>query len=129
MNVSQAMRKLMDRGVAKVKVSFSGGGDEGGVESIVLYDNNGTNIGTLEESYDGYTYNPVTKQYEQKGLTEDQEIAKVLGKPVYDKYYSFAGEFYVSGTVDWDVFKGTHKMSGQESHEYYEDFDDGESCG
>ena len=53
MNVSQAMRKLMDRGVAKVKVSFSGGGDEGGVDSITLYDDKGKSIGNLEESYDG----------------------------------------------------------------------------
>lgn len=122
MNVSQAMRKLMDRGVAKVTVHFSGGGDEGGVDNITLYDDKGTALGNLEESYDGYTYNPETKQYEKKGLTEDQEIAQVLGKPVYDKYYTFAGEFYVNGTVEWDVFKGKAVMNGQESVDRYEDF-------
>jgi hypothetical protein len=127
MNVSQAMRKLMDRGVAKVEVHFSGGGDEGGVDNITLYDDKGKSLGNLEESYDGYTYNPTTKQYEQKALTEDQQIAKILGKPVYDKYHTFAGEFYVNGTVTWDVFKGTSKMNGNESVESYEEFEDEET--
>lgn len=115
MNVYDELKK---RGAAKAVVHFSGGGDDGGVEQISLLNSEGKEIGTLQE----YVYGGDDKQ-----TPADTELAEALSKPVYDKYYSFAGEFYVSGTVVWDAETRKHKMSGQESVETYEEFEDEES--
>ncbi len=62
-----------------------------------------------------------------KDLTEEQktdmELAQALATPVYDQYYSFAGEFSVSGEVTWYVTgpdAGRVVMDGEESVEKYE---------
>jgi hypothetical protein len=117
--------ELARQGVAKAVVNFSGGGDEGGVDSIELYNAAGENFREMQEHYPNQRWNPATRSYDpETGLTIEQELSVALCKPVYDKYHSFAGEFHVHGTVTWEVAAGTCKMNGAESVETYEDFDE-----
>ena len=124
MNKSAVFAELRKRGITKVVVGFSGGGDEGGVDDISLFNAEGK-VGTLQESYAGETYDPATKKWiPARTLTEDEKLATALGKPVYDKYCTFAGEFHVHGEVVWDVAKGTVNMQGSQSVERYDDFEE-----
>lgn len=95
--------RLKDKGVALVEVEFSGGHDEGGVDSIVLYDAEGAEIERLDE---------------------DDELGEALSEPIYDKYSTFAGEFSVTGVVTWNVVDETAAISGDESNESWENFEE-----
>ena len=105
--------RLRQMNAAKAIVEFSGGGDEGGVDSITLYDGEGRLLASftpqarskLEENYsgsrwDGVCYVPVEPD------TPNNELARALAAPVHERYGSFAGEFYVTGTVVYDVVAG-----------------------
>jgi hypothetical protein len=117
--------ELRRRGVAKVVVEFSGGGDEGGVNDITLYNADGGEIGKLEEDYGGSTYNSKTGQWEPiNPPNPDTKLVEALVAPVYDRYGSFAGEFYVSGTVEYDVANEKVKMPYRESVETWEDHEE-----
>lgn len=120
---TELFAELRKRGVAKVSVEFSGGGDEGGVDNITLYNAEGAEIGTLEEDYGGDQWNgkewvPVNPP------NPNTELVNTLCAPVYEKYGSFAGEFYVNGTVDYDVEAGTVKMPHRETVERWEEYDE-----
>lgn len=90
---------LLINRVEKVRVTFSGGNDEGGVDTIYL--------DTIESGTVEWT------DFWGKE-TDHKAIADALSKPVYDEYYSFAGEFHVNGEVVWDVNTRTISMSGEE---------------
>jgi hypothetical protein len=47
-----------------------------------------------------------------------------LSGPIYEKYGTFAGEFYVNGTLVWDVGARNVYMQGQESNTVYEPFEE-----
>lgn len=123
---SEIFSRLRELGAAKATVEFAGGGDEGGVESITLYDGEGNELPVkLEENYSGQRYNPNTQKWEPtEPNTPLQDLAGALGAPVYERYHTFAGDFYVSGTVDYDVVAGTVKMNKSERVESYEDSDE-----
>jgi hypothetical protein len=116
---------LKARNIVKVEVQYSGGNDEGSVNQINLIDNAGK-VEYMEEYYDNYSvWDETTKSYRSpEPPTKEQLLSKSLCAPVYDKYYSFAGEFYVSGTVTWDVVAGTVKDHGVEEVSHNEDYDD-----
>jgi hypothetical protein len=117
--------ELRRRGVAKVTVSFSGGGDEGGVDEISLQDAAGNEIGKLQEDYGGSTYDPKTGQWVPVNPPNpDTGLVEALVAPVYERYHSFAGDFYVSGTVDYDVQNEKALMNKSERVESYEDSDE-----
>ena len=96
---------LQTKNVAKALVHFSGGGDEGGVNSIELVDSTGKIIETLNEYYEGAMQwdSNANKWIESAPPTDEQKLSRDLCCPVYEQYHSFAGEFYVNGTVIWDV--------------------------
>jgi len=104
MTRDEAWAELARRGATRVVVEFSGGNDEGGPESIVLYGpdlddpSKLVSIGTVEESF---------------GDAEDADelLADALSKPIYDAYGSFAGEFSVDGKVTWDAPTRTVTMN------------------
>lgn len=124
MNRSEAFAELRKRGIAKVVVAFSGGGDEGGCDDITLFNAEGAKVGTLQEA-SSVTYDPATKKWvPSKTLTGDELLAECLCKPVYDKYCTFAGEFHVHGEVVWDVTNGKVNMQGSESWTETDDFED-----
>lgn len=100
MTREELFAELRRQGVAKVQVEFSGGGDEGGVDVILLLDSEGKIIRKLEEYYD--------KPH------PDSDLSQSLAAPVYSRYGGFAGDFSVRGTVEWDVADGMVTMNDQE---------------
>lgn len=105
-----AFRAIRLRGAVVAVVYFSGGGDSGGVDRIELLDAAGDEVGKVGED---------------DSLPDGTSLWDVLGKPVYDRYYSFAGEFYVDGTVTWDVVIGEVNMERDErSTEDGDDYND-----
>jgi len=127
------MAQLRGRGIARIEASFSGGNDEGGIDSITFYDADGNEVEAPPQPSVYRVYQGGESALYAGGWGQDrrpataEEIAqnlvyKVIEAPVYDRYYTFAGEFYVDGTLTWDVTAGTHSMNGQESHEVWEEF-------
>jgi hypothetical protein len=94
--------------VRRAVVEFQGGNDEGGVDGITVYRGEQEVEGTIP-----YSYGVVEK-------TPEEQLADLLGRPVYDQYSTFAGEFYVTGQVVWNLAEKTVKMTGQESVESWE---------
>jgi hypothetical protein len=124
MSKSEIWAALEKKNAAKAVVHFSGGNDEGGVGNIFLLDVNGKKIEELQEEYVSSEYNAKTGQYEEKEKkTENGLLADALSAPVYSKYGSFAGEFYVSGTITYDVKERKIKNSGREEVSHNEEFD------
>jgi len=94
---------LEKRGIAYVDVEFSGGGDEGGEDSVTLCATDGS-VTTLQK-YDTFVYNAETKksEYIKSATPEDDALYDAIVQPIYDKYFSFAGEFEVEGHLYWHV--------------------------
>ena len=124
MNKQQVFQALRERGAAKAVVKFSGGNDEGGCEGIEFYDQLGNPAGEMEEHWGDSEWDPVKQKYVEKPLTKEQKLSKALCAPVYDKYYSFAGDFYVYGQVVWDVSAGKVTMDGTEEVAHGESFEE-----
>lgn len=125
MTRSEVFGKLRSMGIARAVVEFSGGGDEGGVDSITLEYQDGKSK-EISEYYENTTWDSSAKKWvkPEGNPTEEESISVELSTPVYDKYHTFAGEFHVNGRVIWDVEKSKVTMEGQESVEEYEDFED-----
>jgi len=122
MNRDDMWAELRRRNVAEVVVNFSGGGDEGGVDEITLFNAEGKEIGKLEEDYGGSTYDPVKNNWVAiNPPNPDTALVEALVAPVYERYHTFAGDFYVNGTVDYDVAKEKATMNKSERVESYED--------
>jgi len=109
MDRKEIFAELRRRGAAKAIVEFSGGHDDGGVNDIKLLSQTGFPVGTIEP---------------WDAPEEDKEISAALIQPVYDRYYSFAGEFYVNGAIEYDVEKETIQMTGSESEEVWNEFEE-----
>lgn len=128
-------------------VEFSGGHDEGGADDIYLERGEaGGRVAELREHifphlkdaegnwlYDEHEHidpsgqsRPVRRPRERELTVEEKNemrLAQSLAAPVYDSYYGFAGDFHVSGRVEWMVGARRVVMDGQESVESYEDFE------
>ncbi|RDJ34923.1 MAG: hypothetical protein DWQ19_08800 [Crenarchaeota archaeon] len=125
--------ELRFRGIERVEVEFCGGGDEGGVESIKCFLRGGE-VKELSEPCFNTHYNPDGSQEyywwnkENKEVpfvpTLDDELAYALSAPVYNKYHTFAGEYYVNGKVIFDIEAETIKIEGKESVETWEGFEE-----
>lgn len=117
MEKNELFAVLRKMNVIQAIVEFSGGNDEGGVDWITLYHQNGaeTELPTWVESQ---RWNPTTNSYENIELTDEQKLTSALSEAVYDRYGSFAGEFSVSGTITYDVL--TEKISMKKSESYTE---------
>ena len=111
-----AMRTLREMGVVSADVGFSGGNDEGGVNEILLTMKDGSQS-ALKTFPDRY-WDKDEQEYVNASLDEMQvkqnRLWEILSIPVYQRYSTFAGEFYVYGSVIWDVEKNTVSMSGSE---------------
>ena len=136
-----AMQTLANASVATVLIEFSGGNDEGGPDAITYLDAEGdivTGLSANAYNESGSRFDPETKRFvenpqrwvvyennSKRDATPEEikrgQAARVLEHPIYDLWGSFAGEFYVHGTLTWDVAAGTYTLSGQESHEVWED--------
>ena len=112
-------------GISTVIVEFSGGNDDGGVDGIGFYDSEGETI-NLSATYTNNTFwNPKTKTWDQKELSDDDrrmnELIDLLEAPVQDRWGSWAGDFYANGQVAYDLAQTPYfTMEFQESsYEYY----------
>jgi len=86
-------KHLKSMKVSHVKVTFSGGHDEGCVNEITLYDNPNENDGVeLQEE-------------------DFKNLYAYLASPVYEEYGSFAIEMNTSGTVTWYVIPSEHRKA------------------
>lgn len=93
MTREQVFNALQQRDVTRAVVEFSGGNDEGGADAIYLI--NDTTGGRIE----------IDEDYEDFG--------PALAEPIYRRYHSFAGDFFVSGEVEWRVADRTVIMHGE----------------
>lgn len=117
----QAISVLLMYDVVKCEIDYSGGNDEGGVDSIKVTYADGReelNPSWCQRTYAAMVPNPDTGKWERKTLTREQmyanQAADIIEHPVYDRYYSFAGEYYVHGTLVYDVPEGKAYMDGVE---------------
>lgn len=94
---------LAELGAIKADVEFSGGHDEGGVDGIAITLGDGSRLDTCDWPRD--ENNPHWR------------LAELLALPVYERYYSFAGEFSVHGNVVWDVAEKKVMLDGSEAVE------------
>jgi hypothetical protein len=119
MDNAEVFRRIREWGAARAVVEFSGGNDEGGADSIVLYDREGEMIGEVHGHYAGGHWDPEKGRFVEVPPTPEQrieaELAEALEGPVYEEYGGFAGDFSVSGRVTWDAQTGKVSMSGEES--------------
>lgn len=100
---------MADMGAIKASVNFSGGHDEGGVDSITITLGDGSHRHLSE--------------WPKENDEKDALLVKYACEPVYEQWYGFAGEFSVHGTVVWDAATQKVHMSGDETVESYESFE------
>lgn len=139
-----AMEALRSLGVATAEVRFSGGNDEGFAEAPEYRDADGNDVAVpTSPAYETHEYGgpPLYgkrstgwkvnegdwRNENLRDATPDEvkwaQVAQAIQAPIYDRYGSFAGEFYVDGTLTWDVTAGTHKLHGQEEVSHWESFE------
>lgn len=120
MTKAAVLAVLMERGITRVEVEYSGGNDEGGVDSISFYKGEDEIVVPEPRRPNGFIYEASSGKWvqETKGFTPEElregAFFEGLEAPIYAKYDSFAGEFYANGKVIWDVAAGTCKMEGYE---------------
>ncbi len=121
------------RGATKALVSFSGGNDEGGPDTVTLlgpegkeldevrdyvpnqvFDDDGAMLFDEFEDLHGKFWRPRTRPYTDEEARE-MALCDALAAPIDDEYGGFAGDFSVSGTLVWDVAAGTVTMRGEET--------------
>jgi len=113
---------LRKKGAATAVLEFNGGHDEGGVESILLFDAAGELVCDLEVWYCGYSngdWIPISKP-----ANEGQELSDLLQGPVDQTFGSWGSVASTSGICTWDVEAGTATLSytQDEPAEYEEVF-------
>ena len=120
----EALGLLKGRGAAKAVVAFSGGNDEGGVDWIALFDAKGERTEVDPYGHPEEEWTPdegrVPRELTQ-AQKDDNRLVAALAAPVFERYGSFAGPFSVSGKVTFDVKAGTVEMTGEISHESYDE--------
>jgi hypothetical protein len=116
MNKANVFQHLRNLNIHRVDVDFSGGGDEGGPEAISI-----TTLDGKTHQISPYSY---TKEISQENIITNADVIESLSGPIYEKYGTFAGEFYVNGTLVWDVGARNVYMQGQESNTVYEPFEE-----
>lgn len=138
-NISEALTWLRSFGVDELRIQFSGGNDEGGVNDSIAVDSDGNevNLPSTNGAYFSQKWDKSTQTYsEPKWLIgwgdntrdvtpEEQDIAlfwAALEDPIYDEYGSFAGEFYVNGTLTWFAQTGKHEIHGTYEYTVSEEF-------
>ena len=142
-------KKMVEQGVHKITVPFSGGGDCGGFDGNINYFNKeGKEIqvdyskikpDAWRENYIPLIHKVPTKtkgkstchifeyqytDYKDYDVTEDWLIQRFYEFGFLNEWGSFAGEYHVSGEVIINPEKGTYKMPYNQSVEQYEEYQD-----
>ena len=120
--------------------NFSGGHDQGGFDDVMFADKDKNEITILPKDKDDFiifaeksellTYQEENSEdilifkktsYERFDFNNRDILETIMfDSGCLEEYGSFAGEFYVEGTVNLDVFTGKWAMEGQETMEQYE---------
>jgi hypothetical protein len=82
---------MKENGIERICLGFSGGNDEGGVDAAFL----------------------ITEDGEDVDIDVDK-LSDFLTSPIFSRYGSFAGDFYVDGTLTW-LASGKIIFDGRES--------------
>lgn len=110
----RTLELLRKKGAVRVVLEFSGGHDEGAVESITLYDayDNGQDLPTWYCG--GYGMEKVNGEYQYVPLSEpaneDEELADLLEGPINEAFGAWDGVSSTQGTLTWDVESQTAKL-------------------
>jgi hypothetical protein len=125
-----ALQALRAAGFVSAVVRYSGGHDEGGADGITVTRGDGTTE-ELRETYHYpqrwddearvYVNVPDLRTAEEKATNT---LYAALCQPVYDEWGSFAGEFYVNGSIEYDVAAGTAKRAQDVEVPSYESDED-----
>lgn len=99
--------EMEKRGAIKAIIEFSGGHDEGGADAITLTMGDGS-----KESLETW----------RNENDDEGRLITYLQDPLYDRWGSFAGEFSVYGTIEWNVTTRKVTLDGSESVEDYTSF-------
>ena len=122
--------------------NFSGGHDQGGFDDVMFADKDKNEITILPKDKDDFiifaeksellTYQEENSEdilifkktsYERFDFNDKETLETIMyNSGCLEEYGSFAGEFYVEGTVNLDVFTGKWAMEGQETLEQCESF-------
>ena len=94
--------QLQNLNIAKVTVEFSGGDDDGGVNETLALDIDNNDASAV--------------------LEDNEHLYEYLHEPIYEKYGSFAGSYFVTGDLIWNVKDRTFTM-GPEKYQN-EDYGD-----
>jgi hypothetical protein len=108
MSRTEVFAELASRGADRAVVQFSGGNDEGGPDSIMLYRGE-------DEMHTLYAWPCEPNTASTKA---DADLTDALSDPVFEEYGTFAGDFDVTGEVIWDVEGETVQMIRDERSDY-----------
>ena len=145
-NLQPIFKKMVEQGVHKITVPFSGGGDCGGFDgNINFYDKKNKEITVdysklktehWKENYIPLIHKVPTKtkgkstcqifeyqytDYKEYDVTEDWLVQRFYEFGFLNEWGSFAGEYHVSGEVIIWPKTGAYKMPYSESVEEYND--------
>jgi len=114
------------RGIVKAEIEFSGGNDDGGPDGRTFYDADGKKL-DIDVHY-RYTTRRVGSEWREVELSsaekEDNRFLKTVDAPINWRWGSFAGEFSVHGTLQYDLTNDEEycKLEYNEStYEYHEE--------
>lgn len=113
---------LKEIGIHQAVVAYSGGHDEGGVDNIIFYKLNGLTLEMVSKHYEPHNsyYDQDTQSMKERELDRLDLHLKAMCEPVYEKYYSFATEGYVHGSVVWDAQERAAYFDGSEEVKTWE---------
>ena len=92
--IETAFEILDKNNITRLQISFSGGNDDGGSDGCCVY------VGESD--------NPVNIDL------NNCDIASILEKPIYDKYYGFGFNGDVTGICIWEIKKREIYLRGTE---------------
>jgi hypothetical protein len=118
---------LKKKGAVKAVLQFSGGHDEGSVESITLTLADGSEVDLPTWYCGGYRLGEKTGEfsYEYVPLStpanEDEELADLLEGPINENFGSWGDVPSTEGALIWDVEEGTAELQyDQETWDHME---------
>lgn len=134
LNKPRTFELLRKKGAIRAELEFSGGHDEGDVNSITLIAANGDTEDLVVWYCGGYMLNPDRKKDDYSHANtwvpmsapanEDEELSDLLQGPVNERFGSWGGVESTQGVLTWDVEDGTAKLqySQDEPVDHEEDY-------